>query len=123
MEVRCFVKSAVNIPNKSEFFIYGTHLEVNGTDDIRLNQLKEVSADIQTTLKNKNVIIAADFNATRTNSPLALMQQAGFKNSFSYLGWQHPHFTNWTGTEIDFIFLSPSWNLLIAGAYVYYDPK
>lgn len=98
-----------------------------------------------------NILIAADFNSVRQQDydyqlngqkvwnliqqenqrvfgfyptptkVLDFLTKAGFVDSFSYLNWQGPKFTTWTGTVIDFIFLAPTWNLPLAGSYVYYD--
>jgi endonuclease/exonuclease/phosphatase family metal-dependent hydrolase len=121
-ELRCFVTTNIHLLNKKELSLYGTHLEVGGTDEIRQKQIEEIINDLhQKNLIHKNVIIAADFNATRKSVVIKYLQEQGFKDCFSYLGWQHPFYTNWTGKEIDFIFLSPEWNLPLVGCYVYYD--
>ena len=120
-ERRCFVSAQVTMPNKKELYLYGTHLEVRGRDSIRKKQIEEIKDLIVANQTNKNVLVAADFNAVRGTSPVKALQKAGFKDCFTYLGWQHPTYTSWTGKEIDFIFLSPKWNLPLAGCYVYYD--
>lgn len=120
-EVRCFVYAQTTILNNKELYMYGTHLEVKGADTVRQQQIWEISQSIMQNLPNENVLIAADFNATRQSGTVQLLQNNGFKDCFAYLGWQHPTYTNWTGKEIDFIFLSPRWNLPLAGCYVYYD--
>lgn len=49
-----------------------------------------------------------------------LMEQ-GYQDSFAKAGVNSSQFTTWTGTRIDFLFLSPKWNLPVTGAYVWYD--
>ncbi|MCL4361709.1 endonuclease/exonuclease/phosphatase family protein [Candidatus Dependentiae bacterium] len=121
-ENRCYIVAHTQMPNNKELNIYGTHLEVSDkTGEFREKQIKEIFDHAVTKLKNKNFLIAADFNATRESSTIQLLQKNGFRDCFSYLGWQNPTLTNWTGKEIDFIFLSPTWNLPLAGCYVYYD--
>jgi len=110
----------VRLPNRRTITMYGTHLEVSGTEEIRGKQVQEILKIVKL-FNNNNVMIAADFNTVRENSPIKILQKAGFKDCFTYLGWQHPTYTSWTGKEIDFIFLSPKWNLPLAGCYVYYD--
>ena len=45
----------------------------------------------------------------------------GYRESFAVSGFNPPQFTTWTGTRIDFLFLSPSWNLPLEGSYVFYN--
>ena len=56
-------------------------------------------------------------------SSLALdyLAEQGYKDSFALSNFQPPQFTTWTGTRIDFLFLSGSWNLPIKGSYVFYN--
>ncbi len=118
---RCNLFMELQLPNKQLISGYGTHLEVKGPDTVRLSQIKEITDYIEQNLKNKNVFIAADFNSKRNSQAIKYLQQQGFKDCFSYMGWQHPQYTHWAGKEIDFIFLSPDWNLPLAGCYVWYD--
>jgi endonuclease/exonuclease/phosphatase family metal-dependent hydrolase len=120
-ESRCYVGTNIMLPNKKELYIYGTHLEVQGDDSVREGQMKEIVDQYTRVRSQANTLIAADFNATRTSSVITFLQNKGFIDAFNYMGWQQPALTNWTGKEIDFIFLSPDWNLPLAGCYVYYD--
>lgn len=45
----------------------------------------------------------------------------GYKDSFMVSKFTSPQFTTWTGTMIDFLFLSPTWNLGVKGGYVFYS--
>jgi endonuclease/exonuclease/phosphatase family metal-dependent hydrolase len=56
-------------------------------------------------------------------SSLALdyLAQQHYKDSFAMSNFQPPQFTVWTGTRVDFLFLPRSWNLPIAGSYVFYN--
>ena len=125
-EDRCFVFSELRLPNGKKLHIYGTHLEVGkikGKDhnEIRYQQMKQISDYVQCNLARENVLIAGDFNASRNEKPVKHLSEIGFKDCFAVLGWQHPQFTSWAGTEIDFIFLNPAWQLPLAGCYIYYD--
>lgn len=120
-EARCYTVAQAMLPTNDNVYIYGTHLEVRDDGTIRLAQIQEIMARINQYLPNSNVLVAADFNATRKSGAVQQLQAAGYKDCFTYMGWQHPTFTTWAGTEIDFIFLSPKWHLPLAGCYVYYD--
>lgn len=117
---RCVVFAQMELQNKN-LNVYGTHLEVSGNDNIRKEQIKEIADKIAKEHKDQNCLIAGDFNATRDSGTVKLLTDNGYTDCFTHLGWQHPNITNWTGIEIDFIFLSPNWNLVIDGCYVYND--
>lgn len=125
-EDRCFSYMALTLPNGKKLHIYGTHLEVGkikGFDirKLRDQQVKQISQYIQGNLAKENVLIAGDFNATRYSDAVKNLIDSNFDDSFTALGWQHPVFTSMFGTEIDFMFLNPGWNLPLAGAYIYWS--
>lgn len=68
-------------------------------------------------------IYGPDLSAHEDQQPYSLdyFEQQGWQDSFEKSGFTPPQFTQWTGTRIDFLFLSPSWNLPLKGSYVYYD--
>lgn len=129
-EQRCFVVGNSQLSNGADIVMYGTHLEVYDDNNIiRSEQMKQITNYIDTNLKDANVLIAGDFNASRTSKVVRNLQRRGYQDCFSYLASQggifsnvqSPTFTSWAGTEIDFIFLSPGWSLPLAGCYVYFD--
>jgi endonuclease/exonuclease/phosphatase family metal-dependent hydrolase len=116
-------------------------------EDVRAQQLQEILADAQHQ-NISSTIIAGDFNSVRPEDyqyivngingwellqrtinfqfkqelqpkVLDLIRQNNFRSSFELLKWQNPHFTNWTGRTVDFIFFSSDWKLPI-GSYIYY---
>lgn len=119
-ETRCYVYINQKLPDNKNLLVYTTHLEVGGDDYLREKQIEEIIFFTKRT-KIDSILIAGDFNATRDERAIKKLEEEGFKDCFSYMGWQHPYYTNWTGKEIDFIFLSPNWNLPLAGCYVYYS--
>ncbi len=58
---------------------------------------------------------------TPTTMALDYVASEGYKDSFTRGGFTPPQFSVWTGTLIDFLFLSPKWNLGIKGGYVFYN--
>src|SRR4029078_1034715 len=58
---------------------------------------------------------------TPTTMALDYVASEGYKDSFTRGGFAAPQFSVWTGTLIDFLFLSPKWNLGISGSYVFYN--
>ncbi len=58
---------------------------------------------------------------TPTTMALDYVASEGYKDSFTRGGFMAPQFSVWTGTLIDFLFLSPKWNLGIKGGYVFYN--
>jgi len=125
-EDRCWSYMELELANGENVHIYGTHLEIGKApgfdiDALRDKQVQELSTYIKGNLNNQNVLIAGDFNATRNRAAVKNLETAGFTDSFSKLGWQHPIFTSMFGSEIDFMFLNPGWNLPLAGAYVYWS--
>jgi len=56
-----------------------------------------------------------------TSLALDYLADQRYRDSFAVGGFQPPQFTTWTGTRIDFLFLSSSWNLPIKGSYVFYN--
>lgn len=120
-EQRCYIGAQVTLPNQQPLYLYGTHLEVKEDDTLRAQQIAEIIENHESEYTSDNLLIAGDFNATRTSSALEPLREYKFTDAFTKLGWQHPALTNWTGQEIDFIFLAPGWNLPLAGSYVYYD--
>ncbi len=121
LENRCYSLAQTRLSTGDDLYVYGTHLEVRDNGTIRLAQVSEIIQRIQWELPNSNVLLAADFNATRSSGAIQLLQQNGYQDCFTYMGWHAPTFTSWAGTEIDFIFLSPKWDLPLAGCYVYFD--
>ncbi|MGC2310337.1 MAG: endonuclease/exonuclease/phosphatase family protein [Candidatus Babeliaceae bacterium] len=121
-QTRCYATAQLQIASqKKELDVFGTHLESKGKNSIRKAQIEQIVEDIQKDFAHNNSFIAGDFNAARKSSVIKFLEKNGFKDCFSYMNWKHPLYTHWTGQEIDFIFLSPNWNLPLAGCYVYYD--
>lgn len=181
-EQRSFVGARIQLPNKKEISVYGTHLEVrpikaksadgkgrNLTPDAaRKEQMQEFLAYIKANDANPNVIIGADFNTFRkqdleayniggttlwsilekewpailrdtakdvpqgmnnfvdkspasATSALDYIAAEGYIDSFTRGKFVAPQFSTWTGTLIDFLFLSPKWNLGLKGGYVFYN--
>lgn len=150
-ETRCFIKAELVLAHQKKLSIYGTHLEVRDTSDnesTRVSEVKELLKYAHAD-KNENIIITGDFNAVRkedydytvngksvwdmlveenkkrgfptpTNA-LDTLKEHGFVDSFTKAQLPKPRFTVWPGTAVDFIFVSPTWNLPLNGSYVYYD--
>lgn len=78
------------------------------------NILQETSKDVPSSLKQfvdkAPVTMALDYVASQ-----------GYRDSFTRGGFTAPQFSVWTGTLIDFLFLSPKWNLGINGGYAFYS--
>lgn len=123
------------------------------TEDVRLQQLSEIIEDTKT-LHHKNVIIAGDFNSVQQKDyaymvngrsvwdmlnasyaaynvalepqVLDCMAQEGYLDSFAFLGWQGPKFTNWASCVLDFVYVPAAWQRSEAhgvkpvASYVYY---
>jgi len=121
VQERCYLGVRLKTPDNKELVIYGTHLEVQEDDAFRQRQMKEVIDRDEKEHAEQNFIIAGDFNATRNSLVTKILKDKGFTEAFNSCKWEHPTLTNWTGKEIDFIFLSPGWKLPLAGCYVYYD--
>ena len=47
------------------------------------------------------------------------VHEAGFTDCFALSKSPEPHWTTWTGTRIDRIYLSPNWTYKITGCYTY----
>lgn len=181
-EQRCFVGARIQLPNKKEISVYGTHLEVRPimarsadgkgrglTPDVaRKEQMEELLDYIKNNDANNNIIIGADFNSFRkqdlqaytiggtplwsllekdwsnilketakdvpqglgnfvdktpaaATAALDYVASQGYKDSFALGGFVSPQFTVWTGTMIDFLLLSPTWNLGLKGGYAFYS--
>jgi endonuclease/exonuclease/phosphatase family metal-dependent hydrolase len=132
-KLRSYLKVEIDLSrfNKKNLIIYGTHLAIysqvpvhnskNRAPDekIRTDEIKEFLWRIKHEDKNKNVIIAADFNASRTGTALTTLSNAGFKDNFTAEKVAVPIFTNLHGGAIDFIF-SRFVDLKNAGSYIYY---
>ncbi len=119
---------ALALPNGKNLYIYGTHLEVGKTknkdhNEIRYEQIKQIGDFVKRNFTNENVLIAGDFNATRNDKPITYLIDQNFKDCFTLSDQQHPQFTSWAGTEIDFIFLNSTWHLPLTGCYVYYSAE
>ena len=56
-----------------------------------------------------------------SSAALDYLAEQGYRDSFALSGFQPPQFTTWTGTRVDFLFLSSLWNLPIKGSYVFYS--
>ena len=150
-ETRCFIKAELVLANQKKLSIYGTHLEVHDkswNESKRVSEIKELLTYTSTDT-NENIIIAGDLNAVRKEDyqykifgkamwPLLVRENRlrgyptptkaldtlkanGFIDSFTKTDSSNPRFTVWTGTAVDFIFLSPQWNLPLAGSYIYYN--
>ncbi len=147
LEDRCYSYVEIILPNQKHLHIYGTHLDVFCEDEsARLAQITELTKSIK---DEKNVIVAADFNAVREEDynydiykkkvwdllvndnkkrfinptptlVLDHLKSENFVDCFAKLGIDKPKFTVWSGTVVDFIFLK-NWNLPLSGCYVYYD--
>ena len=50
-----------------------------------------------------------------------LLKNASWQISFSKVQKENPKYTGWLGRTIDFLYLSPNWNLPIAGTYIYHN--
>ena len=143
IERRGYVKATINLPNSKSFTIFGTHLDVwDDSGNLRKNEVLELLNQMNLT---DNIIVIGDFNSIRSKdyekevwnaivqntiqrtklppSTVALdfLDQTGFLDCFTQIGFLLPKFTVWNGTLIDFIFLNKNWNLPIAGSYAYYD--
>lgn len=131
---RSYLKVEIDLSkfNKKNLVIYGTHLaiysQVTGhnpinsvpDENIRTGEIKEFLSRIKNEDKNKNVIIAADFNASRTGKALTTLSNAGFQDNFTIAKVAVPIFTNLHGGAIDFIF-SRFVDLKNVGSYIYYN--
>lgn len=58
---------------------------------------------------------------TPTTMALDYVASQGYKDSFTRGGFTLPQFSVWSGTLIDFLFLSPKWNLGLKGGYAFYS--
>ncbi|MCX5925630.1 MAG: ankyrin repeat domain-containing protein [Candidatus Dependentiae bacterium] len=54
-------------------------------------------------------------------SALDAIETKGFQDSFTLANIVNPTYTVWTGTLVDFIFCAPTWQLPVAGSYVYFS--
>ena len=148
-EQRCFINFKVQLPNKEVVSVYGTHLDVYNGESHRLAEINELLKFTQLD-KCKNIIIAGDFNSVRkkdyqynvngkltwdlycktmeqlkkekiSTETLDTIEKNGYQDCFSLANISMPKFTCWTGTVIDFMFLSKYWTLPIKGCYTFYD--
>ncbi|MDR3646393.1 MAG: endonuclease/exonuclease/phosphatase family protein [Candidatus Babeliales bacterium] len=116
---------------KKNLVIYGTHLAIYSQvpkrspknsphdENIRIGEIKELLWRIKNQDKNKNVIIAGDFNSAKTGTALTTLIKAGFKDNFSNAKVNVPVFTNLHGGAIDYIF-SKFKDLKNVGSYIYF---
>lgn len=141
------IKTKIQLPNDKSITLFGVHLD-HKDEETRKKEVEEIMQAIGAS--EKNCVIAGDFNALRLRdykytlkqtTGLDLLQQNYFKHRKTHLkstaletlekqgfldsftkGKQHsPHFTAWSGTAIDYLYVSPEWNLPIRSSYVYYS--
>jgi len=147
-EQRCYVKMVINLPNEKQVTVFGAHLDI--WDPSGALAKAEIQELIDQSRNIENVIIAADFNSVRTEdynyvvekkkvwnilskisknrtgyppatSALHTLQNSGFVDSFTRIGFQSPKFTVWSGTAVDFIFVNRDFNLPVLGSYLCYS--
>lgn len=130
---RSYIKVEIDLSKfgKKDLVIYGSHLAIYSQvvkhdpknsipdENIRTGEIKELLSRITNEDKNKNVIMAADFNTAKTGVALTTLANAGFKDNFSLQKVTVPIFTNLHGGAIDFIF-SKFVDLKSVGSYIYY---
>jgi len=116
---RCTIHGDINI-NGKDFTIYNTHLEVSNADD------RQAFTDIivnKLSTNPKNKILMGDFNSTRDEYPFNKITSSKFVDMFTKKNLEPPSYTTWTGTEIDFIFLSEGIQSSdILGCFVVHTP-
>lgn len=78
--------------------------------------LKETAKDVPQGMSQ--FVDKSPGNAT---SALDYIASEGYIDSFTRGKFTPPQFSTWTGTLIDFLFLSPTWNLGLKGGYVFYN--
>lgn len=108
-EQRCFVGASVLLPNNKKVSVYGTHLEVrpikmrNASSAVRnitpetarKEQLQELVKHITDADNNENIIIGADFNASRAQD---LQYKIGAKTLLNILEENWNNLLNEMGT-------------------------
>jgi len=148
-EQQSFIRTVIELPNRQELVLYGTHLDVHdNTEQVRRGQVQEL---IDYAHKETSAcIVAADFNAIRAQDyqytidtvpvwrllnddhkrrtgfdaptqALTLFQEHNFSDCFAKADLQSPYYSVWNGTLVDFLWLNKHWNLPIDGCYVYYN--
>ncbi|MCX5925631.1 MAG: ankyrin repeat domain-containing protein [Candidatus Dependentiae bacterium] len=68
-----------------------------------------------------DAIESSKFNDSFTQARLSAQERAKLFGLASHDVSADPTYTVWTGTVVDFIFCAPTWQLPIAGSYVYYS--
>lgn len=142
-EGRCAISCTINLPNNTNIKVYGIHLDVfDATERVRNTEMQEILNDV----KNSPypVILAGDFNSIKRSNyaddewnviayqyqrlgiPLRtditdVLKSTHWNTSFEKAGSTQPKYTSWSGRTIDYIYLSPNWNIPVVGSYVYHD--
>lgn len=117
---RAFIKVELDLScyGKKNLVIYGTHFAVE-SNELRFAEAQELIELIEKYDHDKNVIIGADFNATRNDKPVQYLENRGFVNSFVRANIE-PGFTHWSGKVIDFLY-GKYIDLSTNGSFIYYD--
>lgn len=149
-ETMNFINAELALPGGKTVSVYDVYLMYGlKPEDHRAKELEELLQAMEADAC-PNKIILGDFNAVRARDyayqvngktvwdllqandasrggiktpthALQLLETKGWQDSFAKAGVQGPRFTVWPGKVVDYIWVTPTWQLPIVGSYVYYD--